>query len=152
MELRFIDKRYQQPTLQARIRAALQVAQAEPGDRLQMEFIVPDSHQAYLAAVGQLTEVLDTFPYTGGLTTMEALSMGVHCSGKTGTLFCERHTHSHRHHLQAAGIRRRRAPQPTPGAARTSLVPLGSPRTNHAALAVSLAQLFTHGTLQIRTV
>jgi protein O-GlcNAc transferase len=148
LELRFIDKRYQHPQLKARILDALQGVQAELRDQLRVEFIVPGSHQAYLSAVGQLTEMVDTFPYTGGLTTMEALSLGVHCSGTAGTLFCERHTHAHWHYLQAAGAPTRRKPKIKPGAARTSLVPPDCPRADHAALAESLVQLFTHGSVQ----
>lgn len=148
LELRFIDKRYQHPQLKQRILNALAAAQAQLGSQLSVEFIVPGSHQAYLTAVGRLSEMVDTFPYTGGLTTMEALTLGITCSSKTGTLFCERHTHAHRFYLRAPGAPRNRAARPKPGAARHSLVPADSPRVNHAALAAALAQLFTHGTLE----
>lgn len=147
LQLRFIDRRYDNPQLQARIRAALAPAQAALGEQLQLEFIVPGSHQEYLAAVSELSEMVDTWPYTGGLTTMEALSLGVPCSSEAGTLFCERHTHAHVHYLRPPGDRRKRARSYKPGAARKSLVPANCPRADHAALAQSLAQLFSRGSL-----
>lgn len=150
VQLRFIDKRYHQPKLKARILAALLPAQTQLGAQLSVAFIVPSSHQAYLAAVGQLSEMVDTFPYTGGLTTMEALTLGVACRAKVGTLFCERHTHAHLHYAQRPLAGSKRSAQAKPGAARQSLLPLGSPRTNHAALAASLAQLFVRGTVAKR--
>lgn len=145
--LRFIDKRYHHPQLQARIRAALAPATQALGDRLALEFIVPSSHPAYLAAVGGLSEMVDTWPYSGGLTTLEALSLGVPCSGAAGMLFCERHTHAHLHFLRPPGDRRKRARTSQPGAARKSLVPANCPRANHGALAQALAQLFSRGSL-----
>lgn len=148
LELRFIDKRYQHPQLKERVLRALQPAQAQLGSQLRMDFIVPGSHLAYLTAVGQLSEMVDTFPYTGGLTTMEALTLGVTCSGKTGTLFCERHTQAHRYYLRGPEALRKRAARFKPGEARHSLVPADSPRADHAALAASLSQLFTHGSVE----
>lgn len=103
---------------------------------------MPASHPAYLGAVGQLSEMLDTFPYSGGLTTIEALSLGVSCSGKVGTPFCECHTHAHGRYRQAPSARRKRAAHSRPGGPRRCLVPPDSPRANHHALAASLAQLF----------
>ena len=126
LQLRFIDKRYLHPALQGRILSALESAQQKLGTQLSVQFIAPSDHQNYLSAVGQLSEMLDTFPYTGGLTTMEALSLGVACSGQAGMLFCERHTHAHLHYAQLPA----------------------RPRSNHAALARSLSQLFTHRSVE----
>lgn len=148
LELHFIDKRYHHPQLLARIRAALQPALATLGHQVQLKFILPDSHQAYLAAVAGLSEMMDTHPYTGGLTTMEALSLGVRCSSEAGTLFCERHTHAHVNFLRSPGERRKRARPIKPGAVRRSLVPVDCPRANHVALAQALAQLFRYGSLK----
>jgi len=87
LQLKFIDQRYEQKNIRDRIQAAL------PG--LQIEFITPANHLAYLKAVGQLDVTLDTWPYSGGLTTIEALAMGVPSLPRSGWLFCERHTESH---------------------------------------------------------
>lgn len=140
LALRFIDRRYHHEPLKTRIRQALQPSQNALGEQLRIEFIAPDSHAAYLGAIGRLSQMLDTSPYSGGLTTMEALSLGVPCvdMGEVGQLFCERHTHAHNQYLRPAGGA---APalRAGPGAARQSLVPADCPRRNHLALAESLA-------------
>lgn len=87
LRLKFIDQRYAQKNIRERIEAAL------PG--LQIEFVTPHNHLGYLKAVGQLDVTLDTWPYSGGLTTIEALAMGVPSLTRSGQLFCERHTESH---------------------------------------------------------
>ena len=87
LRLQFIDQRYRSASIRARIEAAL------PGTA--PEFVTPAGHQAYLAAVGRLDAVLDTWPYTGGLTTVEALAMDVPVHTRAGALFCERHSAAH---------------------------------------------------------
>lgn len=59
----------------------------------QAEFIVPSSHQEALMALNQHSVMIDTFPYTSGLTAFEAQALGtkIHVT-KIGELFCERHT------------------------------------------------------------
>ena len=77
-----------------RIESAMSVdARTLPG--LAIDFVTPSDHLAYLSAVGQLDVTLDTWPYSGGLTTIEALAMGVPSLTRSGQLFCERHTESH---------------------------------------------------------
>jgi predicted O-linked N-acetylglucosamine transferase (SPINDLY family) len=148
--LRFIDKRYGHSALQARILQALAPAQAQLGEQLRVEFVTPASHLEYLTQVGQLSAVAETFPYTGGLTAMEGLSLGVPCSGgQLGTLFCERHAHAHQCYLQSPAHPQSRAAPPQSGQARQSLVPAHCPRVDHAALAASLAQLFATGTVEM---
>ncbi len=146
--LRFIDKRYCHSALQARILQALAPAQARLGDQLRVEFVAPASHLEYLIRVGQLSAVADTFPYTGGLTAMEALTLGVPGSAPAGLLFCERHSHAHQSYLQSRAHPHRRAAHAQPGQARASLVPADCPRADHAALATSLAQLFSTGRVE----
>ncbi len=63
--------------------------------RSQAIALTPKDHEEYLQHVAALDWVVDTWPYTGGLTTMEALSMGVPCRTRVGQLFCERHTYAH---------------------------------------------------------
>ncbi len=140
--LRFIDRRYVSPQLRQRIEAALQPL----GRSVRLEFVVPESHEDYLRQVGRLGMVLDTFPYTGGLTTMEALSLGVPCRTRVGTLFCERHTYAH---CLNAGLNVDEITldtwQPEAGIPQRgtfSLVQADSPRLNHERLAECLLQLF----------
>ena len=87
LRLKFIDQRYEQQNIRQRIQAAL--------PNLTVDFVTPADHLAYLNAVGQLDVTLDTWPYSGGLTTIEALALGVPCLTRSGQLFCERHTESH---------------------------------------------------------
>ena len=87
LRLKFIDQRYEQKCIRDRIQAAL------PG--LPIDFVTPANHLGYLKAVAHLDVTLDTWPYSGGLTTMEALTMGVPTLTRSGQLFCERHTESH---------------------------------------------------------
>lgn len=89
----FIDKRYRHPQLQARVITALPSAE---GVDTELRFISPATHLEYLTAVAQQHAVLDTYPYTGGLTTLEALFMGVPCkTSAVGVLFSERHAYAH---------------------------------------------------------
>jgi hypothetical protein len=92
--LRFIDYRYQNGALRQRVQTALA--------GLEMAFITPNSHLDYLTAVGQLDATLDSWPYSGGLTTIEALALGVPAYTRLGELFCERHTVAH---CRYAGMR-----------------------------------------------
>lgn len=87
LRLKFIDQRYEQKFIRDRVCAAL--------PEIEIDFVTPSDHLAYLKAVGQLDLSLDTWPYSGGLTTIEALSMGVPSLTRSGHLFCERHTESH---------------------------------------------------------
>jgi protein O-GlcNAc transferase len=95
ISLRFIDRRYQHAQLRSRIATALQMDTLTNGARITLDFVVPRSHRDYLEEVSKLTAVLDTFPYTGGLTTVEALALGVPCITRAGKLFCERHSYAH---------------------------------------------------------
>jgi hypothetical protein len=60
--------------------------------QLECEFICPTSHKEALSLLGQHGTMIDTFPYSSGLTAREALAMGLEVRGHSGVLFCERHT------------------------------------------------------------
>ena len=60
-------------------------------DAAQVEFVTPTSHREALQVLGQHRVMLDTFPYSSGLTAQEARAMGVQVQTRVGTLFCERH-------------------------------------------------------------
>ncbi len=61
-----------------------------------VEFICPNSHAEALMALNQHATMLDTFPYSSGLTAYEALALGtaITCAPQSyaGVLFAERHT------------------------------------------------------------
>jgi len=58
-----------------------------------LEFITPKNHEEALIALNAHERIIDTFPYSSGLTAYEAIAMGSKVEVvKVGTLFCERHT------------------------------------------------------------
>lgn len=79
----FVHRQFQYPQARARVEEALGANN--------VEFVVPVNHQEALEALGQHRVMLDTFPYSSGLTAREAQAMGVRVEAKVGTLFCERH-------------------------------------------------------------
>ena len=74
----------------ARTRA--HVVQALNGSRVTPEFICPKSHLEALTLLGEFQQMIDTFPYSSGLTAREAQAMGLKVTVFTGELFCERHS------------------------------------------------------------
>ena len=119
--LRFVDRRYASAAVRQRVLHSLERTQAVADGKLDVQFVVPKSHQEYLAAVNEVDLVLDSFPYTGGLTTVEALALGRECVTRPGALFSERHSYAH---IQFAQKR-------------------GDPRGDHARLAAELSRVLT---------
>jgi protein O-GlcNAc transferase len=99
-EARMILKTHQfsdTPTA-ARIRgdfAALGIA----SDRIELRG--SSAHRVFMGEYGDVDIVLDPFPYSGGLTTCEALWMGVPTITLPGEIFASRHSASH---LSNAGL------------------------------------------------
>lgn len=89
--IRFVDRRYRHENLRRRLLAALR------GLACPIEFIAPVCQHDYIDELSRLDCVIDTFPYNGGLTTLEALHSGARCVTRPGSLFCERHSLSHVH-------------------------------------------------------
>jgi predicted O-linked N-acetylglucosamine transferase (SPINDLY family) len=88
-----IDRRYVHQRTRDRVVALLERA----GVRID-EIIVPQGHAEYLRALAGMKAVINTAPYSGGLTTIEAMALGVEIITPSGAgkLFCERHHLSHR--------------------------------------------------------
>jgi predicted O-linked N-acetylglucosamine transferase (SPINDLY family) len=76
----------------ARFHAAFSRLGIDPS-RVQMRGSSP--HRAFLASYNEIDIVLDPFPYCGGLTTCEALWMGVPTVTLPGEIFASRHSASH---------------------------------------------------------
>ena len=66
-----------------------------------LELRGPSGHRAFIREYNDIDIVLDPFPYTGGLTTCEALWMGVPTVTVPGEIFASRHSMSH---LSNAGL------------------------------------------------
>jgi hypothetical protein len=80
----FIHRQYRHAAAQERVRQVLGSA---------VRFICPATHQEALEAVNVHAQMIDTFPYSSGLTAQEALAMGTQVRVvRVGELFCERHT------------------------------------------------------------
>jgi predicted O-linked N-acetylglucosamine transferase (SPINDLY family) len=81
-----------------RIRDAF-AARGVAGERLELRG--PSRHREFLGEYNGIDIVLDPFPYSGGLTTCEALWMGVPTVTMPGETFSSRHSMSH---LSNAGL------------------------------------------------
>ena len=152
LTLRFIDRRYRHVQAKQRIIHQLnEECSALRKERFELQFLTPKDHAAYLGELAQLDAILDTFPYSGGLTTIEAYAVGVPCYTRKGTLFAQRHTYAHAKYCGltedafdadyfVAALLEDASPLRTQ---RRSLLEC-SPRLNHQALANELLALLKH--------
>jgi protein O-GlcNAc transferase len=86
-----------QPTAERAL--AMFAARGIPAERIELRG--PSAHRAFLGEYNDIDVVLDPFPYSGGLTTCEALWMGVPTVTVPGEIFASRHSMSH---LSNAGL------------------------------------------------
>jgi len=75
-----------------RVRAAFATAGVDPA-RIELRGASP--HREFLRQYGDIDIALDPFPYSGGLSTCEALWMGVPALALPGETFSSRHSMSH---------------------------------------------------------
>ncbi|MGC1407387.1 MAG: tetratricopeptide repeat protein [Acetobacteraceae bacterium] len=85
-------QQFADPTTAERVRAAFAVQGIAP-ERLELRG--PSGHRAFVGEYNGIDIVLDPFPYSGGLTTCEALWMGVPTVTVPGEIFAARHSVSH---------------------------------------------------------
>src|SRR5262249_26027701 len=64
-------------------------------DRGRVEFVGHSPHAGLLEHYSRIDIALDSFPYSGGLTTLEALWMGVPVITCPGETFASRHSLTH---------------------------------------------------------
>ncbi len=83
--------------------AALGIA----ADRIELRG--PSPHRVFLSEYGGIDIALDPFPYSGGLTTCEALWMGIPTVTLPGEIFASRHSFSHLSNVGLARLDRRPA-------------------------------------------
>jgi protein O-GlcNAc transferase len=93
-DARLILKTYQfgdRPTLN-RVQAEFELHAVNAA---RIEFRGYSGHREFIGQYGDVDIVLDPFPYSGGLTTCEALWMGVPTITLAGEIFASRHSTSH---------------------------------------------------------
>ena len=97
----FVDRRYRHAPATRRIVDALPARH-----RPRLHFIGPADRSDYLRHVRRPARIIDTFPYNGGLTSLEALYLGRPIEvARSGAIFSSRHTASHFHYWRNAARR-----------------------------------------------
>lgn len=147
LTLRFVGSLYAQVPLQRRINTALRLNGGQQRGAVTVEYRVTTGHVEQLRAIAELDWVIDTFPFTGGVTALEALALGVPIRTHAGAHFSARHAYSHARfaglddyqiNLQRLGALGRSGPVRNG----RSLLPEDCPRKQHERLARDLARLF----------
>lgn len=148
MVLRFIGARYGQPGVIRRIAQQLGLDEQHRRGPVSVQFVATRGHAAQLQAIAALHWVVDTFPFTSGLTALEALALGVPLRTYAGAHFSARHGYSH---ARFAGLTAQQIDLQALGAfdpvglhnQGKSLLPADSARRDHQRLASSLVQLLS---------
>lgn len=97
----FVDRRYRHEAASRRIIDAMPARH-----RARLHFEAPADRADYLRHVRRPGRIVDTYPYNGGLTSLEAMHLGRPIEvARTGLTFSSRHTASH-HHFWRTGARR----------------------------------------------
>jgi protein O-GlcNAc transferase len=97
-DILLVDRRYKMSRSRERVRDGL-----SPRNRSRLIFVAPTSHNDYLAHICRPRRILDTFPYNGGLTSVEAMFLNKPVETRSGKLFSSRHTVSHYKFTRANG-------------------------------------------------
>jgi protein O-GlcNAc transferase len=144
--VQFIGWRYGENATQKRIARALGLGESPYAAKVRVEFVATQGHEAFLQSVAALDWVIDTFPYTCGLTALEALAVGVPLRTEPGHHFNQRHGYSHARHAGLADeqillSRLGALGEPVLEKNGRSLLPMNSARLDHAGLAHSLAKV-----------
>lgn len=144
--LQFIDGKYRHASVRERISELLRPTLGT-SNNVAVLFTQPRSHRDFLERVGKLSAVLDTRPYSAGLTALEALSLGVPLLGLPGTLCSERHAASHQHYalnnaaMQDFSLANLRKIQRNAGKKRTAITATRSRRARHQDVAAEILNL-----------
>lgn len=146
ISLLFIGWRYGLPAVQRRILAVIGQEFDLYSDWLTIRFVPTKGHENFLKQVAELDWVLDTFPYTAGVTALESLAMGVPIRTRAGPMFSERHSYSHCRHAGLAESDFDLEELGAFGAPKTTLkggtlLPKGCPRRKPQALAAELLEV-----------
>ena len=81
----FIHHKYRHQVVRDRIESII--------NKNDLSYICPETHLEALSALNRYECLIDTFPYSSGLTAREAKALGLKIQViQVGTLFCERHT------------------------------------------------------------
>jgi hypothetical protein len=146
VNLCFIGWRYADALLQQRINQTLGLDASASDGPVSIHYRSGNSHAQQLELVAALDWVVDTFPYSAGVTALEALALGVPIRTHAGQHFSQRHAYSHarfagQQHddilLSQLGALGHSGPRRT----RPTLLPPHCARRDHVALAQSLSQL-----------
>lgn len=144
--LQFVGWRFNDTRVQKRIDAALQIGPNRETGKVRVMYVPTRGHRDYLETIGRLDWVVDTFPFTCGVTALEAFALGVPLRTHPGTHFSARHGYSHArfcNHADSDISLQKLGPFGQSSLINTglTLLPIDCPRADHTRLAQGLARL-----------